>query len=117
MTELFGDLWISKAGHQCDEQGVYLPTFLLWCRKCDGLAPKEYKKGFEQLEEKCRLAEQAGETCYPPNYAQFIGMCTQSPETRCHKPFKGLGIEDKTAIEKGRKAGKPELEKLKKMFD
>ncbi len=117
MGDLFNNLWISREGEICDKEGIYLHGFLLWCRKCNGLSPREYKKRFEQLEEKCRLAEQAGKKCYPPNYAEFIGMCTQSPETACHKPFKRLGIEDKTAIENGRKAGKPALEKMKEMFD
>lgn len=129
MTDLFGDLWTNKSGDQCDEQGSYQPTFLLWCRKCDGLKPTEYTKGFEQLEVNCRLALKLGKKCYPPNYAEFVGMCKADHKAVAHTNFKDpnhptndpdsvnyVAIEDQGAKERSKVASVKTLANLKGMF-
>lgn len=116
MTDLFGAKWISKSGDLVDDHGAYSPTFLLWCRKLDGLTPAEFKRGMDGLEERAKRAGQLGEEFWPPSYAEFIGLCTANWQTAAHKPFEKLALPDKTAQERARASGRRELDAMKAMF-
>jgi hypothetical protein len=58
-----------------------------------------------------------GKDSYPPNYAEFIGMCCRSGETQCHKPFqRDRALEDKGAKERAQKAGEEHIGIMKGLF-
>ncbi len=116
MGDLFGAKWTSRCGDITDEQGAYTQTFLLWCRKLDGLTTNEFQHGMTQLEERAKRSGQLGEELWPPSYAEFIGLATQHWETAAHKPFPKLALPDKGAQERAKVAGAKALGEMKSLF-
>lgn len=116
MGDLFGDKWRVKSGDIADKDGNYTQTFMLWCRKLDGLTQKQFTHGFKELETRAANAAKDGKECWPPSYAEFIGMASQNWETAAHKPFEKLALPDKAAQERTRQAGAETLKAMKSLF-
>lgn len=114
------DLFANKSRAQglliYDDTENYSEAFLLWCRKCDGLTPKQFKFGMEQLESRATKAAQRGSEMWPPSYAEFIGIATESWETKAHKPYAAPALPDKAAQGRARKAGAMALNDMKSLF-
>lgn len=115
MGDLFGSKWSAKSGDIVDDQGAYTQTFLLWCRKLEGLTGNEFKRGFDMLEERAKRAGQLGDEYWPPSYAEFVGLCTANWQTAAHKRFfdEPLALEDKTTIELRKARGREQMAKLR----
>lgn len=106
MIDLFGELWISRNDEILNRTEQHTKSFIRWCAKLDGLTRKQIKQGFVQVESDCVEASKNSKKSYPPNWAEFIGMCTMSHETVCHKPFDrskalpDLGARDRAVEER-----------------
>lgn len=116
MADLYGPKCKVHGLEIRDEDGEITEAFKLWCRKCDGLTPKEFKHGVERLEGVVMTNAQTGVESWPPSYAEFIGYATQSWETAAHKPYQPLALPDKAAQERAQKAGARELDRMKNLF-
>ena len=67
-------------------RGIHSQEFLLWCRKCDGMKPEEFKRALDELEYRSEVAGREGLEAWPPSYAEFRGMARLSWETRAQRP-------------------------------
>lgn len=116
MGDLFGPKWTAKSGDITDESGAYSQSFLLWCRKLDGLTTAQFRHGMQALEYRAQRAGNLGEEFWPPSYAEFVGLACQNWETAAHKPFQRLALPDKGALERAKVAGSKALGDMKSLF-
>jgi len=121
MTQLYGHKWKSqhplydKPEHK--ELGIYSEDFLLWARKTEHLSDAHWKRGMDAVEYRNREAARQGDTdTWPPNYAEFVGMCQPAPGSRMYRPFEPLRLPDKRAQERARQAGAKALDEMKNLF-
>jgi len=86
MTDLYGELWLSRAGEIISEEGCHSQNFLLWCRKLSDLTEPQFKRGMDHVEYRIRLAAASDSKTYPPSYAEFDGFCKPAGQTAAYKP-------------------------------
>jgi len=111
MEQLYPNLWVSREGDICDENGVYTKKFLFWCKKLSGLRDDQYTHAFKQLEERCATNSATGMSNYPPSYAEFLGM---SRVKKMHQQYQApqIGYTRQDRNEKGQE----ECAKLKDLM-
>ena len=116
MTQLYAHKWSTQ--HPLMDGDSYSEDFRLWAKKTAHLTDKAWARGMEAVEFRNREAARNGQTDnWPPNYAEFLGMCEPPPGSAAHKPFEKLALPDKSAQERAHKAGQSALEAMKGMFD
>lgn len=116
MTQLYGHKWSSQ--HPLMDGDEYSEDFRLWAKKTARLTEAAWVRGMEVVEFRNQEAARNGElNSWPPNYAEFVGMCEPAPGSAAHKPFEKLALPDKAQQEKARKAGAAELEKMRGMVN
>ncbi|WP_444959690.1 hypothetical protein [Microbulbifer sp. VVAC002] len=121
MTQLYGHKWTSQHrlydSEEAERNGVYGEDFMLWARKTRNLSDKDWARGMENVEHRNTEAARNGEASWPPNYAEFLGLCLPAPGSAAHKDFEPLALPDKNAQDRARKSGESELAKMRGMFD
>lgn len=75
LGDLFDDLAHFKGLDIYDSDKQYTRIFKLWCAKLDELTIEQVSKGIATLELRVSEAARDNVKYYPPNYAQFKGMC------------------------------------------
>lgn len=73
--DLFDDLAHFKGLDIYGKDKQYTRLFKLWCVKLDDLTIDQVARGITTLEARVAEAARDNVKCYPPNYAQFRGMC------------------------------------------
>lgn len=120
LADLFGSKAASRGLRIFDDQekDIYSEQFDLWAWKLDDLSAADFKRGMEGLEKRAEDCYRLGEEMWPPSYAEFRALAfpETSRDTQAHKPFERLSLPDKTSMEKARKAGACELDRLMAMF-
>jgi hypothetical protein len=120
MAQLYGHKWTSQRAlydsEQGERSGVYGEDFMLWARKTQGLSDKDWARGMENIEHRNIEAARRGESSWPPNYAEFLGLCQPSPGSAAHNRFKPLALPDDGAQERARRCGESELAKMRGLF-
>ena len=105
MTQLFGHKWESREGPSASE-GYLSHSFLLWCRKTEGLTDDMWRRGFDTLEYRVREAGRYGDEIWPPSYAEFVGYCEPPAGYAAHKKFPVGLPEPKSVREKRYEIGR-----------
>lgn len=118
MAQLYRHKWRSSEGDIYDADR-FTDGFLLWCRKTEGLTDKQWRMGFEQVEEDLRIAARKGNPePWPPSYAVFVEKCQVGVNRQLYKSFASpLLIEDEAARDRRMAVGAAHCENLLKMFD
>lgn len=112
MNQLYGHKWSSQ--HALMGGADYSEDFHLWAKKTAHLSDTAWQRGIEAVEYRNQEAARNGKTdSWPPNYAEFIGMCQPAPGSAALKPFKPLALPDGQAKAKAREKGAEELAKMR----
>lgn len=98
--------------------GRYSDTFHVWCHKLKHLDQDRVAYGVKRLEGQIAERSRYGEESWPPSYAEFVGLCEEKYQTRCHKPFdSSKALENKTYIERQRAYNRKKCADLLKSLD
>ena len=92
-------LVIMQQSGRPEEQGTYSAQFLLWCRKCCTLAPRQFERALAELEYQAGQAAREGRETWPPSYAEFIGLASAGWETKAQRPQAPVDLNAAQRIE------------------
>ncbi|WP_299947582.1 hypothetical protein [uncultured Microbulbifer sp.] len=121
MTQLYGHKWSSQHAlydSEADEiAGCYSEDFMLWAKKTQDLSEMAWRRGMNYVEYRNQEAARQGEIdSWPPNYAEFVGMCIPAPGEHIFRAFEPPKLPNKTAQERSRVVGRQTLDSLKSLF-
>ncbi|MEX2962829.1 hypothetical protein [Microbulbifer sp. TYP-18] len=121
MNQLYGHKWSSQhALHDSKADEVahrYSEDFLLWAKKTWGLSEVAWQRGMRYVEFRNQEAARQGETDqWPPNYAEFVGMCQPTAGSQMYRRFEPLKLPDKSAQERSRSIGSKTLGDLRSLL-
>ncbi|MDP5211181.1 hypothetical protein [Microbulbifer sp. 2205BS26-8] len=121
MTQLYGHKWASQHALYDSEAdkaaGRYSEDFMLWAKKTRGLSEIAWHRGMKYVEQKNQEAARQGEIdSWPPNYAEFVGMCQPVTGSQMYREFEPLKLPDKAAQKRSKTVGRQTLDSLKSLF-
>ncbi|WP_299947777.1 hypothetical protein [uncultured Microbulbifer sp.] len=121
MTQLYGHKWSSQHALYDSEAdkaaGCYSEDFMLWAKKTQDLSEMAWRRGMNYVEYRNQEAAQQGEfDSWPPNYAEFVGMCIPIPGSQIFRAFEPKKLPDQSAQERSKVVGRQTLDSLKSLF-